>query len=106
MELWGAGRPSPGWGAKEAGTAKDTRREVARLAHDRGEGRPLKRRRLLVDDADEAVPTELLGYSVCWSGGPASPFFPGGAWPRGAWPPPTPLSPTNPTPLHRSIPRH
>src|SRR5213594_3362134 len=63
------GRARHRLGDHEAATVEDTRREVARLAHDRGEGRPLERRGLLIDDADEAVPADLEGNRVCWSGG-------------------------------------
>src|SRR5213593_2870804 len=70
-------------GDHEAAAVEDASREIARLAHDRGEGRPLERRSLLVDDADEAVPADLEGNRVYWSGGREAGFDRG--WPeRGA----------------------
>src|SRR3989441_11575315 len=77
------GRACHRLGDHEAATVEDAGREVARLAHDRGEGRSLERRGLLIDDADEALPADLEGDRVCWSGGREAGF--GRGWPeRGA----------------------
>ena len=47
-----------------AAPVEDAGGEVARLAHDRGEGRAHERGRLLVDDADQPVPADVEGDGI------------------------------------------
>ena len=53
------GRAGDGLGHHEAPRIEHAGREIAGLAHDRGERGALQRGRLLVDDADQPVPADL-----------------------------------------------